>query len=394
MTPPTLTHHAGLNVRHAERVSRCLCEGVFRRKGNQLSTFRSRANVALAELTVKLEQRGYWLDRHRKSKSSKLSHDRPNSELNVKVFGRRDLGETLEELLRNSHTAQGTVAYESSSGNHVLAWNTGESALRIGKNLDAPHSDPPCYALASFYCSYFQCIRSKTTEKDNDWNVSHCTMEKEFGESCERGAAKSRTQSDVVLPVRSVPLTATNVKPSSDLTLLLDDHLNIHAGNSFPFVSTKMTKTPTCMSERNTSCVRPTGSRDEECTHTLECPIQSTSSSVSYAGTIPRLVITPSPGTGPQTIGIGAGRESPDQQPDEESPCSDSGCGGSPVPSLSLRKLSNSSSPCLSSASSFEESEDDLTGSDLEPNSLSTGPYNVLGSPEDMAGVSIWFFLM
>lgn len=229
-------------------------------------------------------------------------------------------------------------------------------------------------------------------------------MEKEFGESCERGAAKSRTQSDVVLPVRSVPLTATNVKPSSDLTLglVLEDPLNIHAGSSFPLVKSKMTKTPntkvtcspktTCMSERNASCVRPTGIRDEECTHSqgaLECPIQSTSSSVSYAGTIPRLVITPSPGTGPQTGDIEVGRETPDQHPDEESPCSDSGCGGSPVPSLSLRKLSSSSSACLSSASSFEESEDDLTGSDLEPNSLSPGSYNVLGSPEDMAGVSI-----
>ncbi|XP_056395926.1 uncharacterized protein LOC130291312 [Hyla sarda] len=51
-----------------------------------------------------------------------------------------------------------------------------------------------------------------------------------------------------------------------------------------------------------------------------------------------------------------------------ESPCSDSGCGGSPVPSLFLRKLSSSSG--LSSASSFEESEDDFISSDLEPSGL------------------------
>ncbi|KAE8585656.1 hypothetical protein XENTR_v10021393 [Xenopus tropicalis] len=60
-----------------------------------------------------------------------------------------------------------------------------------------------------------------------------------------------------------------------------------------------------------------------------------------------------------------------------ESPCSDSGCGGSPVPSLFLRKLSSSSG--LSSASSFEESEDDFGGSDMEPNGL----HYLLCSPED-----------
>ncbi|OCT66272.1 hypothetical protein XELAEV_18042530mg [Xenopus laevis] len=58
-----------------------------------------------------------------------------------------------------------------------------------------------------------------------------------------------------------------------------------------------------------------------------------------------------------------------------ESPCSDSG--GSPVPSLFIRKLSSSSG--LSSASSFEESEDDFAGSDMEPNGL----HYLLCSPED-----------
>uniref|UniRef100_A0A3Q0S6R8 Kinase n=1 Tax=Amphilophus citrinellus TaxID=61819 RepID=A0A3Q0S6R8_AMPCI len=53
-------------------------------------------------------------------------------------------------------------------------------------------------------------------------------------------------------------------------------------------------------------------------------------------------------------------------QPEDESPCSDSGCGGSPALMRSPRKLSNSSSIGLSSASSFEESEDDFTGSDIE----------------------------
>ncbi|KAG9472500.1 hypothetical protein GDO78_019195 [Eleutherodactylus coqui] len=67
-----------------------------------------------------------------------------------------------------------------------------------------------------------------------------------------------------------------------------------------------------------------------------------------------------------------------------ESPCSDSGCGGSPVPSLFLRKLSSSSG--LSSASSFEESEDDFIGSDLEP----AGGLMVCSSDEHGASSTSW----
>ncbi|KTF73265.1 hypothetical protein cypCar_00043702 [Cyprinus carpio] len=73
--------------------------------------------------------------------------------------------------------------------------------------------------------------------------------------------------------------------------------------------------------------------------------------------------------------------------PDEDSPCSDSGCGGSPAPSLFHRKLSNSSSAGLSSASSFEESEDDFTGSDIEPTSLSP---SMIGSPDELTGAKSW----
>ncbi|XP_062916439.1 inositol-trisphosphate 3-kinase C-like [Mobula hypostoma] len=50
-----------------------------------------------------------------------------------------------------------------------------------------------------------------------------------------------------------------------------------------------------------------------------------------------------------------------DEQPDEESPSSDSGCGGSPAPSLLLRKLSGSSLSSAGHSSSFEESEDDFS---------------------------------
>ncbi|XP_029111234.1 inositol-trisphosphate 3-kinase A-like isoform X2 [Scleropages formosus] len=104
--------------------------------------------------------------------------------------------------------------------------------------------------------------------------------------------------------------------------------------------------------------------------------------SLSFPGTIPRLIVTPDPGSGrtetpagPRASVPGDGGFSLAAQPDDESPCSDSGCGCSPVASLLLRKLSNSSSAGLSSASSFEESEDDFTGSDAEPSGGQEEPH-------------------
>ncbi|XP_041092295.1 inositol-trisphosphate 3-kinase Cb [Polyodon spathula] len=108
---------------------------------------------------------------------------------------------------------------------------------------------------------------------------------------------------------------------------------------------------------------------------------------LSFPGTIPRLIVTREPSPCREEGYRGAGDAS-DSHPGVESPCSDSGCGGSPSPSLLLRKFSSSSSAGLSSASSFEESEDDFTGSDMEPNSLS--PQNTLGSPDDTTGNKSW----
>lgn len=116
----------------------------------------------------------------------------------------------------------------------------------------------------------------------------------------------------------------------------------------------------------------------------------------SYPGTIPKLIITrdPSPTRcqGPPALLSARTELSPglslDSHPDDESPCSDSGCGGSPALMRSPRKLSNSSSIGLSSASSFEESEDDFTGSDIES---SLSPARSLCSPDDGTGVSLLF---
>ncbi|XP_029427757.1 inositol-trisphosphate 3-kinase C [Rhinatrema bivittatum] len=108
---------------------------------------------------------------------------------------------------------------------------------------------------------------------------------------------------------------------------------------------------------------------------------------LSFSGPIPRLIVTrePSPSREESAPGLpAAGLE----EGGEESPCSDSGCGGSPLPSLFLRKLSSSSSAGLSSASSFDESEDDFTGSDAELNGQQLHP--MLGSPEDNCGSKSW----
>ncbi|CAF97421.1 unnamed protein product [Tetraodon nigroviridis] len=113
----------------------------------------------------------------------------------------------------------------------------------------------------------------------------------------------------------------------------------------------------------------------------------------SYPGTIPKLIITrdPSPTPSPEPPALLSARtELPaglclDSHGEDESPCSDSGCGGSPALTRSPRKLSNSSSLGLSSASSFEESEDDFTGSDIES---SLSPARSLCSPDEGPGVS------
>lgn len=117
----------------------------------------------------------------------------------------------------------------------------------------------------------------------------------------------------------------------------------------------------------------------------------------SFPGTIPKLIITrdpsPTPSQEPSAL-LGARTELTagsclDSHGDDESPCSDSGCGGSPALMRSPRKLSNSSSIGLSSASSFEESEDDFTGSDIES---SLSPARSLCSPDEGPGVSAFNF--
>lgn len=156
-----------------------------------------------------------------------------------------------------------------------------------------------------------------------------------------------------------------------------------------------MTKT-----DRNTvSCApKATGDQDNCSPGETESPKDSDQTPRGYPGTIPKLIITrdPSPTRSQETPALLSTRTTElstgsclDPHPDDESPCSDSGCGGSPALMRSPRKLSNSSSIGLSSASSFEESEDDFTGSDIES---SLSPARSLCSPDDGTGVSVLLF--
>ncbi|XP_075043130.1 inositol-trisphosphate 3-kinase C [Mixophyes fleayi] len=143
-------------------------------------------------------------------------------------------------------------------------------------------------------------------------------------------------------------------------------------GSDLGIAGLRLTVTPPDTDSTPGTAQRGEHSRDS-LLHRRGPPLLMTSDTHSYS--IPRLIITrdasprryfPS-SSSPQPHEMGFGLDVP-LSGEAESPCSDSGCGGSPVPSLYLRKLSSSSG--LSSASSFEESEDDFIGSDVEPNGL------------------------
>ncbi|XP_028274742.1 inositol-trisphosphate 3-kinase Cb [Parambassis ranga] len=194
----------------------------------------------------------------------------------------------------------------------------------------------------------------------------------------------------------SAPLVPTD--PETERTvcsLPLGKHLDGGQSTSDHPVKTTMTKTDCstvskAAGDQSSLCPAETKSQnDSDQTH------ESSTGGQSFKGPIPKLIITrdPSPSRPDVTqshlterteISTGPGL---DPHPDDESPCSDSGCGGSPALMRSPRKLSNSSSIGLSSASSFEESEDDFTGSDIES---SLSPARSLCSPDDGTGNKSW----
>ncbi|XP_059187004.1 inositol-trisphosphate 3-kinase Cb [Centropristis striata] len=181
--------------------------------------------------------------------------------------------------------------------------------------------------------------------------------------------------------LNSDPDSVSSVSPDQPLDSGLLSVTSDHAED-------KMTK-----SDVSTASCRPKAAGEQNnC-----CPVESDSDPApkgppggqSYPGTIPKLIITrdPSPTRSQGTPALLSSGSCLDPHLDDESPCSDSGCGGSPALMRSPRKLSNSSSIGLSSASSFEESEDDFTGSDIES---SLSPARSLCSPEDGTGNKSW----
>ncbi|KAM7399254.1 hypothetical protein PAMP_018536 [Pampus punctatissimus] len=193
----------------------------------------------------------------------------------------------------------------------------------------------------------------------------------------------------------SAPLLTSDPDTGRTLSSLLSDK-PLDSGLSAPEDHTEMTKTACdtvsyplkATGDQNNCCpVEAESQEDSEAPHSF-------TRGQHFPGTIPKLIITRdpspsrSPGTpSPLTVRTELKGSCLDPHPDDESPCSDSGCGGSPALMRSPRKLSNSSSIGLSSASSFEESEDDFTGSDIES---SLSPARSLCSPDDGSGNKSW----
>ncbi|XP_039986099.1 inositol-trisphosphate 3-kinase Cb isoform X2 [Xiphias gladius] len=192
-------------------------------------------------------------------------------------------------------------------------------------------------------------------------------------------------------------LTSAPPLTSDPHTELPDQPLNSGLSITDEHAEAKMTKTdssnvsypPKAAGDQNNCPVKTESRKDSD-----QAP-QSPPGGPSFPGTIPKLIITrdpsPSRSQGTQAL-LNVPTELStvsclEPQPEDESPCSDSGCGGSPALMRSPRKLSNSSSIGLSSASSFEESEDDFNGSDIES---SLSPARSLCSPDDGTGNKSW----
>lgn len=243
------------------------------------------------------------------------------------------------------------------------------------------------------------CEEPKPEREDNASNPPTRAMEDQplGGSSQNRIGSEGRALTGTGLN----PALLLTSGPDAERTLsssLLDQPIHSGSSTTDDLIEAKMTKTdgitvscpPSVAGDQNNCCPAKTQSRKES-----EQAHQSPAGGQNFPGTIPKLIITRdtspvrSQGTqAPLTVQTEFSTCSClEPHHDDESPCSDSGCGGSPALMRSPRKLSNSSSIGLSSASSFEESEDDFTGSDIE-SSLSPG--RSLCSPDDGSGNKSW----
>ncbi|KAM9853563.1 inositol-trisphosphate 3-kinase Cb [Aulostomus maculatus] len=229
--------------------------------------------------------------------------------------------------------------------------------------------------------------------EDNASDPPTTAMEEQPLGEISQGRNGSEFEESTGADVTSAPLRNSDQNTARTLCSPLSDK----SLDNGPATSIKMTKTncntASCplkaSTDQNTFPDESESRKDSDQSH-QDPPVCQ-----NFPGTIPKLIITrdPSPNRSlgkPALLTVRAELSTGsclELHPDDESPCSDSGCGGSPALMRSPRKLSNSSSIGLSSASSFEESEDDFTGSDIES---SLSPARSLCSPEDGSGNKSW----
>lgn len=245
--------------------------------------------------------------------------------------------------------------------------------------------------LTDSQCGEQTSAEEEKEQKKHEWSSSARSME----EPRERDLSLSFDRTlKLFTPIRSGPFTEEK-QPT------LEPQIHSYVANRF-LVPSHLTKTPPTVDSYPPEQTCPDFThRTKEQHNTLISPEgeyahgQALMEYHSYPGTIPRLIVThdPSPCQAEDVevaqFPLSFGALSLDLQSGHESPCSDSGCGDSPIPRVSLRKLSSSSSAGLSSASSFEESEDDITGSDIEPSGLSPNTCVPFPSPEHLSRVSV-----
>ncbi|KAG9342159.1 hypothetical protein JZ751_017159 [Albula glossodonta] len=291
----------------------------------------------------------------------------------------------------------------------------------VDSSLDAALGDLRASGLGRIDCTDLQLEGSDTAGNDHDRDACVRAMEKQtFGNTCNKqrmGDSEAKSPKHLEVPVGPDLLCPSEEKMRQNLLRLRlnapedsgvsdDSSADSRGRNSIDKIissaNTVISKPRVPTSPCPTKTFRP-GERTHSCPVESEAKYATSNSlkqhegvqrsvpaSQSFPGTIPRLIVTrdPSPSRTEEPCiqeGGGPGVISVDIPMDEESPCSDSGCGGSPVPSLLLRKLSSSSSAGLSSASSFEESEDDFNGSDIEPNITTATLHSMLGSPDEVS---------
>lgn len=280
-----------------------------------------------------------------------------------------------------------------------LDGNTEPTQHAVNREAIAGSSDAPGSERWSCEISGAGCEEPKPVREDNASDPQTRAMEDQpLGHSNRDPiVSKDRVLTGTSLgSPRSPPLQTSDPDTERTLSTLASDQL-LDGGPLIKddHAEATMTKTdcstvsctPNAAGDLSNSCPVETKSQTDS-----DQTSQSPPGGQSFPGTIPKLIITRDPSPSRSQVSTLSRTELNtgsclEPQPEDESPCSDSGCGGSPALMRSPRKLSNSSSIGLSSASSFEESEDDFTGSDIES---SLSPARSLCSPEDGTGNKSW----